>query len=202
MQLVFSASFNLKYLLAKKSQSSLIAPAMDVLPPLITLRLNRVITLKFYFGPPQATLEVLYTCCVNGGVQSSCEITGSQDSSSESFDICDLQLCRIMTEAIKRNDSQFIQELLGHVVAIDPLYGLQALNTKAKEALEVFHKNRWDIINKPISELESISGTPLQKAAELGKADVSRYSVRKGSNLNILDAKGRTVVVYARILNQ
>lgn len=45
-------------------------------------------------------------------------------------------------------------------------------------------------------------GTPLHKAAELGKADVVRYLVSKGANLNNKDAKGRTALEYARMLNQ
>lgn len=45
-------------------------------------------------------------------------------------------------------------------------------------------------------------GTPLHKAAELGKADVVRYLISKGANLNNTDAKGRTALEYARMLNQ
>ena len=45
-------------------------------------------------------------------------------------------------------------------------------------------------------------GTPLHKAAELGKADVARYLVSKGANLHNKDGKGRTALDYAHILNQ
>ncbi|KAJ6155150.1 hypothetical protein N7470_005716 [Penicillium chermesinum] len=45
-------------------------------------------------------------------------------------------------------------------------------------------------------------GTPLHKAVELGKVDVVRYLVSKGANPSIQDAKGRTALEYARMLNQ
>ena len=37
---------------------------------------------------------------------------------------------------------------------MDPLYALEAVNAKSKDALEVFLKNGWDI-NQPISELKT-----------------------------------------------
>jgi ankyrin repeat protein len=45
-------------------------------------------------------------------------------------------------------------------------------------------------------------GTALHKAAELGKVDVVRYLISEGANLSIKDAKGRTALEYAQMLNQ
>jgi hypothetical protein len=58
-----------------------------------------------------------------------------------------------MIEAIKRDDVQFIKELLDRGLPMDPLYALEAVNAKAKDALEVFLKNGWNI-NQPMSELK------------------------------------------------
>ncbi|KAF3392492.1 hypothetical protein F1880_008793 [Penicillium rolfsii] len=242
---------------------------------------------------PPATLEILRASCIRGDIQKFQEIIESQSLSSEGFEICDF--CAIMIEAIKRDDVRFIKELLDRGLPMDPLYALEAVNAKSKDALEVFLKNGWDI-NQPISELKTpilgyaiadeemvawlldhgadpnrqcvidltplshavesapVSviqlmlnrggdvrkgqllhhaierhgdniavlslllekevdidsnmyedhypsraifffmdlGTPLHKAAELGKADVVRYLVSKGANLNKKDSKGRT----------
>lgn len=45
-------------------------------------------------------------------------------------------------------------------------------------------------------------GTPLHKAAELGKVNVVHYLVSEGADLSISDAKGRTTLEYAQMLNQ
>lgn len=45
-------------------------------------------------------------------------------------------------------------------------------------------------------------GTPLHRAVELGKADIVRYLVSEGANLNIKNAKGRTALEYARMSDQ
>lgn len=58
-----------------------------------------------------------------------------------------------MIEAIKPNSVQFIQELLHRGMQIDPLYALEAIQVKAKDALEVFLEHGWDI-NQPMSELK------------------------------------------------
>ncbi|KAI2787646.1 hypothetical protein POX_f08020 [Penicillium oxalicum] len=227
---------------------------------------------------PPATLEVLRASCVSGGIQKF---------------------------PIKRDNVQFIKELLDRGLHMDTLYTLEAVNAQAKDILEVFLKNGWNI-NQPISELkppllgyaiqdkemvawlldhgadpnrqcvidltplslaiesapvsviqlmlnrggdirkgqllhhaierhsDNITvlslllgkgadinstmyedhypsralfsfmglGTPLHKAAELGKADVARYLVSKGANLHNKDGKGRTALDYAHMLNQ
>ncbi|KAJ5246666.1 hypothetical protein N7468_001649 [Penicillium chermesinum] len=275
---------------------------MDVLPPPDYLPVQPSDYPQIPTRTPPATLEVLRASCVSGDIQTFREILESQSSSSDGFDICDFYA--IMIEATKRDDVQFIKELLDCGLPMDPLYALEAVNAKGKDALEVFLKNGWDI-NQPMSELKptvlgyaitdeemvawlldhgadpnrqcvidftplslavesapvsviqlmlsrggdvrkgqllhhaiernsdiiavlslllekgaSINstmykdhypsrtlssfmlGTPLHKAAELGKADVVSYLVSKGANLNNKDAKGRTALEYARMLNQ
>ncbi|KAJ5494929.1 hypothetical protein N7539_000045 [Penicillium diatomitis] len=276
---------------------------MDVLPPPDYPPVQPSDYPQIPTRTPPATLEVLRASCVRGDIQKFREILESQSSSSEGFDICDFYA--IMIEAIKRDDVQFIKELLVRGLPMDPLYALEAVNANAKDALEVFLKNGWNI-NQPMSELkppvlgyaiadeemvawlldhgadpnrqcvidltplslavesapvsviqlmlsrggdvrkgqllhhaierhsDNIAvlslllgkgapinstryedhypsralfsfmdlGTPLHKAAELGKADVVRYLVSKGANLNGKDAKGRTALEYARMLDQ
>ena len=58
-----------------------------------------------------------------------------------------------MIEAIKRDNVQFIKELLDRGLHMDTLYTLEAVNAQAKDILEVFLKNGWNI-NQPISELK------------------------------------------------
>lgn len=100
---------------------------------------------------PPATLEVLRVSCVSGDIRKFREILESQSSSSEGIDICDCYA--IMIEAIKRDDVQFIKELLDRGLPMDPLYALEAVNAKAKGALEIFLKTGWNI-NQPMSELK------------------------------------------------
>ena len=45
-------------------------------------------------------------------------------------------------------------------------------------------------------------GTPLHRAAELGKADVVRYLLSHGADMNIKNAKGKTPLECARQFNQ
>lgn len=45
-------------------------------------------------------------------------------------------------------------------------------------------------------------GTPLHKAAELGKVDVVRYLISQGASQSVKDANGRTAIEGARMLNQ
>ncbi|PYI16947.1 hypothetical protein BO99DRAFT_404678 [Aspergillus violaceofuscus CBS 115571] len=55
-----------------------------------------------------------------------------------------------MIEAIKLDGVQFIQELLTRGLPMDPLYALEAVIVKGKDALGGFLQNGWDI-NQPIS---------------------------------------------------
>lgn len=56
-------------------------------------------------------------------------------------------------EAVKRDDVQFIKELLDHGLPMNPLYALEAVNAKAKDSLEELLENDWDI-NQPMSKLK------------------------------------------------
>lgn len=58
-----------------------------------------------------------------------------------------------MVQATKQNNAQFIKELLHRGMPVDPLYVLEAIKMKAKDALEAFLDHGWDI-NRPISELK------------------------------------------------
>jgi hypothetical protein len=57
-----------------------------------------------------------------------------------------------MQEAIKRNNTQFVRELLDRGLLMDPLYALEAVKVQGKDTLEAFLQNGWDI-NQPVSEL-------------------------------------------------
>lgn len=94
---------------------------------------------------PPATLRKMHASCVSGDIQKFRGIL-----LSEEFDICNFYA--LMIEAIKLDKVQFIQELLYRGLPMDPLYALEAVKVKGKNALEVFLQNGWDI-NQPISEL-------------------------------------------------
>ncbi|OJJ45475.1 hypothetical protein ASPZODRAFT_17692 [Penicilliopsis zonata CBS 506.65] len=250
-----------------------------------------------------ATLEQLHAFCANGDYQKFREILDLASSSPGDFDICDFNA--VMIEAIKRDDAQLIKELLDRGLPIDPLYALEAIKVKGKNALDIFLQNGWDI-NQPLSELkppvlgyaiedeemtawllahgadpnrqcvidltpfsfavenapvsiirlilsrggdvqkgkllhhamerqsETIEvlklliekgapinstmyenhypsralfqfmglGTPLHKAAALGRVDVVRYLIGEGANQSIKDSNGRTAMECAQMLNQ
>lgn len=59
----------------------------------------------------------------------------------------------VMVEAIERDDAQFVQELLDRGFPMNSLYASQAIQGKAKKALEISIKSGWDI-NQPVSELK------------------------------------------------
>lgn len=100
---------------------------------------------------PSATIEKLHALCICGDFPKFREILDSSVSSPDCFDIVDCHA--VMTEAIKRNDGQFIRELLGRGLPMDPIYALEAIKFKGKDALESFLEYGWDI-NQPISELK------------------------------------------------
>ncbi|KAJ6084466.1 Ankyrin repeat protein [Penicillium sp. IBT 16267x] len=98
-----------------------------------------------------ALLQELHAFCDSGDIQKFREILDSSRSFPDGFDICDLS--GIMIEATKRNSTPFIKELLRRGMPVDPLYAFEAIKVKAKDALEAFLNNGWDI-NQPMSELK------------------------------------------------
>ncbi|RHZ43194.1 ankyrin repeat domain-containing protein [Aspergillus thermomutatus] len=124
---------------------------MDVLPPPDYPPIKPSEYPQIPTRTPPATLDKLHAFCVSGDIQKFREVLDSPSSSSEGFDICDFYA--IMIEAIKRDDAQFIKELLDRGLPMDPLYALEAIKVKGKDALKVFLQNGWDI-NQPVSELK------------------------------------------------
>lgn len=124
---------------------------MDVLPPPDYPPVQPSEYLQIPTRTPPATVEKLYASCVSGDIQKFREILDSQSFSSEGFNICDFYA--IMIEAIKRDNVQFIKEFLDRGLPMDPLYALEAVKVKGKDALEVFLRNGWNI-NQPMSELK------------------------------------------------
>ncbi|PYI31596.1 ankyrin repeat protein [Aspergillus indologenus CBS 114.80] len=124
---------------------------MDVLPPPDYAPVQPSEYPQIPTRTPPAILEKLYASCVSGDIHRFRDILDSQSSSPEGFDICDVSA--IMIEAIKLDGVQFIQELLDRGMPMDPLYALEAVKVKGKDALGVFLQNGWDI-NQPISELK------------------------------------------------
>ncbi|KAJ9221708.1 hypothetical protein DTO027B5_8911 [Paecilomyces variotii] len=123
---------------------------MDILPPPDYPPVKPTEYPQLPTRTPPATLEKLHASCVSGDLQEFRKILGSQSSLSEGFDICDLST--IMKEAIKRNDAQFVRELLDRGLPMDPLYALEAVKVKGKDTLKVFLQNGCDI-NQPVSAL-------------------------------------------------
>ncbi|KAB8067360.1 hypothetical protein BDV29DRAFT_196497 [Aspergillus leporis] len=132
------------------------------------------------------------------------------------------------SQSIKRDNSQFIQELLHHGLPMYPLYTLEAVKVKAKDALKIFLRNGWNI-NQPTSEFKPpvpvlgapinstmyddhyLSwalfqfmglGTALHRAAELGRVDVLRYLINEGANQSIKDANGCLATECVQMSNQ
>ncbi|RDW87064.1 ankyrin repeat domain-containing protein [Aspergillus mulundensis] len=123
---------------------------MDVLPPTDLPPIGP----GQYPQPPTrtspATLDQIHDFLLNGDIQRFRQTLDSPCCSSRDFNICDLSA--IMVEAIKRNNLQFIQELLARGLPMNPLYALRAIEAKATSALDVFIQSGWDI-NQPVSEL-------------------------------------------------
>lgn len=123
---------------------------MDVLPPQDRAPISPSEYPRIPTRTPLTTLEKLRTIFVSGDIDGFRDVLNSVSSSIGAFDICDLH--GIMAEAIKRDDARFIKELLDRGLPMDTLYASQAVQAKAKNALEVFISSGWDI-NEPISEL-------------------------------------------------
>lgn len=126
---------------------------MDVLPPPDYPPVNSSDYPQIPTRMSPALLQKMYAFCVSGDIQKFREVLDSSRSFSDKdeFDICELS--GIMIEAIKRNSTQFIKELLRRGMPVDPLYAFEAIKVKAKDALKAFLDNGWDI-NQPISELK------------------------------------------------
>lgn len=125
---------------------------MDVLPPPERPRLSSSQYPQIPTRTPPATLEKMRALCVSGDIQKFRENFDSlrPQPASDDFNICDFYT--VMIEAIRQDNTQFIKELLHRGLPMDKLYALEAINVKAKSALEVFLQNGWDI-NQPMSEL-------------------------------------------------
>ncbi|KAK9851474.1 hypothetical protein MYU51_009815 [Penicillium brevicompactum] len=123
---------------------------MNVLPPPDRAPISPSEYPRIPTRTPLATLEKLRTIFFRGGIDEFRDVLNSVSSSIGAFDICDLH--RIMAEAIKRDDARFIKELLDRGLPMNTSYASQAVQAKAKNALEIFISSGWDI-NEPISEL-------------------------------------------------
>ncbi|KAB8276242.1 ankyrin repeat-containing domain protein [Aspergillus minisclerotigenes] len=250
---------------------------MDVLPPPDYPPINPSEHPQIPTRTPHATLEILQALCIRGDVQTFREILDSPLSSSERIDICDFY--GTMIQVIKRNDAQFIRELLNRGLPMDPRYALEAIKVQGKDALEAFLEYSYAVTDEemtawlldPGADLTSLSlavesapitvihlmlsrggnvqrgqllhhaierrsdtievlglliekgalinsamyedypswalfhfmglGTPLHKAAELGKMDVIRYLTSKGASQSIKDANSRTAIECAHMSN-
>ena len=123
---------------------------MDVLPPPDCPPVNSTDYPQIPTRTSHATLQKLHDVCISGNIQKFRQILDSRRSSEEEFDL--RELSGVMVQATKRNSAQFIKELLHRGMPVDPLYVLEAIKMKAKDASEAFLDNGWDI-NQPISEL-------------------------------------------------
>jgi hypothetical protein len=124
---------------------------MDILPPPDYPPVNSSDYPQIPTRMSPTLLQKMNAFCVSGDLQKFREVLDSSCSFSDEFDICELS--GIMIEAVKRNRTQFIKELLRRGMPVDPLYAFEAIKVKAKDALEAFLDNGWDI-NQPISELK------------------------------------------------
>ncbi|KAJ5641190.1 hypothetical protein N7490_005190 [Penicillium lividum] len=135
---------------------------MDVLPPSEVPPISPSKYPPIPTRTPSAILEKLRALCVNGDIKGFVKVFDSlrPNPRSEDFDICDLY--GVMIEAIKRDDTQFIKELLHRGLPMDPLYVFEALEVKSKSALEIFIQYGWDI-NQSMNELSpSILGNAVE----------------------------------------
>ncbi|KAJ5191278.1 uncharacterized protein N7498_010263, partial [Penicillium cinerascens] len=124
---------------------------MNVLPPLDYPPVNPSDYPHIPTQTPPTMLKKMHALCASGDIQEFWEILDLPRSFPDGFDICDLSA--IMIEAIKRNSVLFVKELLHRGMPVDPLYALEAIKVKAKDILETFLGNGWDI-NQPMSELK------------------------------------------------
>lgn len=67
------------------------------------------------------------------------------------YDIDELYL--LMFEAIKENSVKIVEKLLSYGMTMRYTFVLDAIQAKAKDSLDIFLQNGWDI-NRPLSETE------------------------------------------------
>ncbi|CAG8885948.1 unnamed protein product [Penicillium egyptiacum] len=94
---------------------------------------------------------------MNGDILAFQEMLQSQLSSTRSTSFGIRDLYEIMIEAIGRDEIQFIKALFCHSLPMNQLHALHATEAKAKNALQIFLDNGWDI-NQPMGELNQFSG--------------------------------------------
>lgn len=117
-------------------------------PPLCVNEYPRIPT-----RTPSKILERTSEFCINGSIEKFQEVFDSRLSGPEphEYDIRDFY--KVMIQAIRLDDTQFINELFRRGLPMDQLYALEAVKAKAKRALQVFLDHGWDI-NQPMSELK------------------------------------------------
>lgn len=124
---------------------------MDILPPPDSPPIGPA----GYPLPPMRTspaiIDKVLSFCISGEIETFREILDSPTSSSGDIHLNDL--ASVMLEAIKRDSVQFIEELLQHGMQATTLRALEAVEAKAKNALDTFIRHGWDI-NEPVSELK------------------------------------------------
>jgi hypothetical protein len=100
----------------------------------------------------RATIEKARALCIDGNLQELREVFDSSrpHPGSQDFEIRDFY--KVMTEAIKRDRADFVEELLLRGFRINQHHALVAVKAKAKSSLEVFLRNSLDI-NRPVGEL-------------------------------------------------
>ncbi|KAE8327077.1 hypothetical protein BDV39DRAFT_205208 [Aspergillus sergii] len=106
---------------------------MDVPPPPDYHPVNPSEFSQIPTQTPRPTLKALQALCIRGDVQKFREVLDPPLSSLERINMCDFYA--IMIEVIKRNDAQFIRELLSRGLPMDPLYALEAIKVQGKDAL-------------------------------------------------------------------
>lgn len=69
-------------------------------------------------------------------------------------DDCDIRnLSEVMVYAVRLNKVCLVQELLRRKLPMSPIYVFEAVKARAKDVLESFFHNGWDI-NKPMSRMD------------------------------------------------
>lgn len=94
---------------------------------------------------PIQTLQELGQSCIQGDFE---RFRTSLDGSyigSGSYDSNTFDLSGVMVQAIKLGRTCFVKELLRHGLPILPVYVYEAVKTNAKDVLESFLENGWDI---------------------------------------------------------
>ncbi|KAJ5365410.1 hypothetical protein N7517_008296 [Penicillium concentricum] len=141
--------------------------------------------------------EKLLWYCINGDIQSFKDTMASFPSSSMHQSFVIQELGSVMMEAIKQDNTQFILGLLRHGFEIHSYFTSEATIQKAKGALECFIQRGWDI-NEPASDVKP----PVLGYAIHTIQDEEMTNWLLEADISIEDANGRTVIEWARVLNQ